>query len=187
MVSECQTRSLRYIVMICMWCIILFTVLCGITYDDGMSKKYGGLRKSTIYRGNITNYIICESENDFDKFQPVVTIERHDTLTSCILWTNYNDDKCKSLNQIQFDYPCGSSVDVYLNINKNNYCVTENYLETAAYTGFVFLTVDMTFLFLLIVSICYVCYLRRGRDLQNNQNSIKVEQMLPEQTLNIIT
>jgi hypothetical protein len=123
-----------------------------------MSDKYGGLRTSTIYNANITNYIICD--DDFDQYQPIVSFERFGEIVNCKLrFSGLFKNKCRSLNEIKNEFPYGSDVELYLNTQKTPYCVTKHYLEENAYLGYIFLTTDMCFVCWIIVTFVIVyCY-----------------------------
>lgn len=138
--------------------VIMFTLLCAFSYDDGMSDKYGGLRTSTIYNANITNYVVCESDDTFDKYQPVVSFDRFGDIVNCVLRFSSDDsNNCKDLSEIKYKFPYGFNVDVYLNVNKYPFCVTRDYLENNAYLGFQFLITDMAFLVLFILVTFPLC------------------------------
>lgn len=154
----CYDATLIYSIAFSIVCVIIFTLLCAFTYDDGMSDKYGGLRTSTIYNANVTSYVVCESDNTFDIYQPVVSFERFGKIVNCVLrssGSDYND--CKDLNEIQYKFPYGSNIDVYLNTEKYPFCVTQDYLEYNAYLGFQFLITDMACLVWFILTTIAIC------------------------------
>lgn len=156
--KTCYELSLIYSLTFSIAGIIIFTVLCGFTYDQGMSDKYGGLRRSTIYNANVANYVVCESDDTFDMYQPVVSFERFGEIVNCVLRSRGSDDNnCKDLSEIQYKFPYGSNVDVYLNVNKSPFCVTQNYLEDNAYLGFQFLITDIAFLLWFILATIATC------------------------------
>jgi hypothetical protein len=123
-----------------------------------MSDKYGGLRTSTIYNANITNYITCD--NDFYQYQPIASFERFGEIVNCpLLFSGGNsENNCKSLSEIKNKFPYGYAFELYLNTQKTPYCVTKNYLEENAYLGYKFLITDMCFVFWLFVTIVIICY-----------------------------
>lgn len=156
--------------------IIIFTLLCGFMYDNGMSNKWGGLRQSTIYSANITNYIICDSESSFDTYEPIVSFFKYNQMTSCVLnWKGGpTHDNCMSLNEIEHKFPYLSQIDLYLNTKKSPYCVTKDFLEENSYFGFKFLITDMAFLLIFVVTIVTIFYKRYSRQNSNqhlNENS----------------
>ncbi len=164
---QTSNRSLSPLYKVFMMCsclfscvgVIAFTLLCGFTYDVGMSDKYGGLRTSTVYSANVTNYIACET-NDFNTYAPVASFERFGQVVNCVLLFSGGTvyENCKAFNELSYVFPYGSSIDLYLNTEKIPYCVTKNYLEENAHLGFQFLITDIVFVMWLIISVIIVCY-----------------------------
>jgi hypothetical protein len=157
--NECYRKTISLLLAISLTGVIIFTLFCGFTYDIGMSDKYGGLRYSTIYSANITNYVVCDTGGYFDRYQPVDTFNRYGELVNCMLYFSggNNDDNCRSNTDIRHMFPYGSELELYLNTEKTPYCVTKDYLEENAYLGFQFLITDMVFLVCLILTTTYAC------------------------------